>query len=155
MSESPCKCYVCIKKYMKKEKETLADIMIINRSMCLVGNFNRCIACKFLFENTDDSKLHLCNRCNHLYEGELGVDEDECECWREEFIPYFHHVIKTYTMGVCAYCKSEDTEYEKGVDNSIKFILDDYDAFFTMICKKCGRKTNEYYNIEFKVSEGI
>ena len=152
--KSPCKCDECVKKYSKKQRELLAKVMV-KTSMTLIGDFSHCIACKFLFETIDHSKLHLCNRCSHLYEGKLGIDKDECGCWKEKQLYYFYHTIKTYSMGVCAYCKSKNIEYEKGVDNSVKFLLDDNKAFFIMICKECGRKSREYYNIEFIITEGI
>jgi len=124
------------------------------KTTILIGDFSYCIACKFLFETVDGSKLYLCNRCNHLYEGKIGIDKDECGCWREEHVYFYHHAIKTYSIGVCAYCKSDDIEYEKGLDNRVKLILNENYFYFPMTCNKCGKKTREYYNIEFKVSEG-
>lgn len=150
---SPCKCDECVKKYTKKQRELLANVIV--KTTNLIGNFNYCIACKFLFENVDVSKLYLCNRCNHLYEGKTGIDKDECECWSEKYTIYFHHTIKTYSMGVCAYCKSDNIEYERGIDNRAKFLLGDNEAFFLIICNECGKKSRECYKLEYEVSEGV
>lgn len=129
------------------------------KTMQIKGDFDKCPACKFMMESKDidSSKLNLCTRCSHLYEeAKYMKGNHACNCWKAIYLFSYRHVIKTYIPGACPYCLTMNMDYERGKDNEIKFILDDCSEMYCIMeCRDCKRKSREYFNLKFKVSEGI